>query len=100
MGKADVFDYLARVDEGYSASVSIVSDGTAYQAQISNGRRRSSDKEFRSGVCELARPIRRIVLGLLAASTPGLLGANTRPIRRSEGPILPVIQCDVDLLTV
>ena len=88
----DAFDRLATVDKGYSSAVSMESDGTAYQAQISIGGRRSSDKEFSSAGCELARPISRIVLGLS--------GAKVRPIRRTECLIFPVGQWDTDGLTV
>ena len=88
----DAFDRLATLDKGYSSSISMESDGTAYQAQISIGGRRSSDKEFSSAGCELARPISRIVLGLLAATRLGLSGAKVRPIRRTECLIFPVGQ--------
>ena len=47
----------------------------------------------------MARPIGRTMLGLLAASDPGLLGDKARPIRRTNCQISSVDQRDIEVLT-
>jgi hypothetical protein len=46
------------------------------------------------------RPIRRTRLGLLGAKALGLLGAEARPIRRTDRRIPPIDQLVVRRLTV
>ena len=73
---------------------------TAYQAHKQGKGALRLDSICPTHTCEFARPIRRNPHGLLGARFPGLLGAETRPIRRTKCRNLVEFQRHVVGLTV